>query len=187
MFATVQQVKTLDGSFRSTADDNELAEVVNGVNYKMEDYLDRHLIIDDYVDVFNVYPTMSATFKLKGYPVNSVAEVKLDGSILSSDMYLLNEAKGYLQLLYEPIVGLSKLEVSYNGGMAVDEATLRASYPSIVYATNMQVIFEFKRKGKLAHSSMTITKGGSEGLIEYKLLDEVKRAVRKYRRKTLVV
>lgn len=186
MFATLQAVKELDGSFRSVTQDNDLQVVVNGVNAKVEDFLDRHLIIDDYVDSFDVFPTSSVTYKLKGFPVSSVSSVTLDDNELSASEYRINYATGRVQLLVPIPVGVSQLSVSYTGGMASDVDALRTDNPSCVYNTCIQVLFEFKRKGKIAHSSISIKDGGDESLLKYGLLTEVRRALSKYRRKRLV-
>lgn len=184
MFATVNQVKIIDGSIRVADNDVSLSAIVDGVNAKVADYLDRHLLIDDYTDIFNVYPTRTATYKLKGYPVVSVASVMLDNEELSVDLYRVNNRMGTVELLVPAPYGVSQVTIEYTGGMAVDETALRALYPAIVYETCLQALFEFKRNQKIAHSEIAIKEGGSETLIKRGLTAEFKRAVRKYRRFT---
>lgn len=186
MFATVSSVKVLDGGFKQNTNDGVLQVVVDGVNAKIEDLLDRKLIVADYTDTFNIYPTATYVYELAGFPVASVSEVRVDGSVLDSTYYSVNLTTGQIQLKIDQPRGIAFLEVDYNGGMAVDETALRATYPAIVYAANMQALFEFKRRDKIANGSMSIQGGGSETWLENKIQPEVMRVIRKYRRRRLV-
>lgn len=186
MFATVNNVKKLNGSFQTSQNDQALGEVVNGVNAKILSYLDRELIIGDYTDTYDVLPTKTVTYTLRAYPVISVTEVRLDGEVIPDDYYTINKKTGRIQMKFEQALGVGILEVDYNGGLAVDEASVRAALPDASYSANMQVIFEFQRKDGLVSNSKQISGGGSETYQKYGILPEVMRALRKYRRYRLV-
>jgi hypothetical protein len=186
MFSSLESVKKLDGTFGQNQRDADLQLTIDGVNAKIEDFLDRHLLIDEYIDVFDVYPTDSITYKLKGFPVSSIEHVKINDKELPETAYRINLKTGRLQIIRVIPPSVSTLEVSYTGGMAEDVEELRSKYKACVNACDMQCMFEFKRKAKLSVSSLAIKEGGTENMIPYSLLPEVKRALRIYRRKSLV-
>jgi hypothetical protein len=182
-FADVQSLKELDGSFTNVKDDKELQAVVNGVNQKVIEFLDREPLVKSNTDIFDIYPTSSLVYLLRGYPVSSLTSVTLDDVELTSDQYRLNSRSGRLELVDVVIPkGLAILTVIYEGGMSDTVENLRTAFPSIAYEANMQCLFEFRRKQHLAHKIVSIKDGGSETLLPREFTKETKRVLRKYRR-----
>lgn len=186
MFTTIELVKDLDGGFKTDKSDKTLQLIVDGVNSKIIDLLSRHLIVGDYTDNFDIQPTTSITYSLKGYPVESVSEVRVDGEVLSDNYYRVNLKTGTLQMLIEPPFGVSMLEVDYRGGMAANETELRENFNTIVYEATLQALFEFKRREKLTSSSISMEKGASQSFIPFEIRKEARRAIRPYRRRSLI-
>jgi hypothetical protein len=191
MFATLENVKRLEGSLNNTSFDAQLEAIIVGVNKKIEMLLNRFVLIDDYTEIFDILPTKASTYKLKGYPLNSVSTVTLDDKeLIANKDYTVSLGTGRVQLLRSLLLTapeeLSTLTIVYNGGMATTEQVLREQYADLAYSACVQVIFEFKRKDKIAHESIAIRDGGAERLTKYGLLPEVNRTIRMYQNRTMI-
>lgn len=109
-------------------------------------------------------------------------EVLNNGLVVDPDLLEIDEDTGHIlpRLLDE--AGLGKTTVTYWGGMAKDTADFIAKYPDIAYEVALQTIFEYKRKKMMTQVSVGAGGNSAETYIPFTLREELKRALRPYRR-----
>ena len=174
-------------------DDANLSMWMTGLQDRFEDYCHRKFLRStSEVEIFDGDTT---SLFLRRYPVETIATVHIDvdqdwdaDSLLTSDDYLLNAARG--ALLYGRGTcpwpeGNQHIRVAYTGGyVAAGQAVgdgQTAMPDSLRRAFVMQMGFEWRNRTNLGKQSAS-AQGYSINLAPAKFLDEVVASLQKHRR-----
>lgn len=133
--------------------------------------------------------TGTLSLRLKGAPVESIDEVKLFDTVLTTDDYALDNDLGLIQLatpVYRDSTPyLNKISVTYTGGMADDTADFISKYPDIEMIVLMQISFELKRSKTI--DSKSVANGVTTSQMNpYGFLDETMTVLNRYRAEYVV-
>lgn len=140
--------------------DELLAMLITQASAQVEAYLNRDLLAATKTEYLNMEGPEQRSLWLSHPPVSSVTSLAFDPSsqwdgsesTYDADDYILNPATGEMRLRFEPAVypndpasGFRSFRVVYEGGLAADTDALVAAYPSIAYATDLQVAALYHR------------------------------------------
>lgn len=173
---TLARVKARLGktSSEDTADDAQLAMLIQGVSRRIERHLDRELERVARTEYLSVRQWRTQ-YALRAYPVASVASVYFDpesvfgaDTLLTSTDYVIDDEVGAIVLRSTPLADAPRaLKVVYTGGIADDVDALVADdeWRDLVLAADREVVAEFKRIGSELVQSTT-HQGGTVSYVE---------------------
>lgn len=175
---------------RAATDDEALiGDLIAELSADVLAYLNRHTEAVSRTELYTLEYDQR-NFRLRGFPVTSVAAVSMStdidfvaGEILAADAYQVDLATGRIHLTgiaapYEP----TYIQVQYTGGMAADTASFRTAFPDIAGAVDAQVIELLKRSDSPGVTETRLRDGGVsyEGAVN--LLPLLKRRLDQHRR-----
>ena len=167
--------------------EDQLNALITGVSKEVETYLQRHVEIDDYTEIFDIKSVTDNLFQVKGFPINSVSEALNNGTDITENIGIKTRGKlGWFRVKQLLECDYEALEITYNGGMAVDTADFIAKFPDIEKAVIDQVIFEQQRSRNLSVKNQSFSSTDKE-YIAMKLLPNVKKIIRFYRKQNYIV
>ena len=158
---TKERVRTLLRMQDDYTDQDTLLEMlITQASAQVEAYLNRDFLAETKTEYLNMEGPEQRSLWLSHPPVSSVTSLAYDPSAqwdgsestYDADDYLLPPATGEMRLRFEPTVyvndpasGFRAYRVIYAGGLAADADALVAAYPSIAYATDLQVAALYHR------------------------------------------
>lgn len=150
---TAAKVKLMLGGLSGTSQDALIADLVAEVSQEAEEYLRRHTLSAQRVEVYEL-PANKRYLSLNGFPISGNRSVGVqyattrdftDVDSLDSSSYQLLIAEGQLDFdaLYHPDDGFA--QVNYVGGMAADTAGFMSAYPRIAGAVAREIVNRLNR------------------------------------------
>jgi len=190
--ATLADMKEELG-IKDSQDDNLLTNLLEGLQGRIDDFLERTLLRGE-----NVSETLDGgvlSLALRRYPLETVSQIFIDeyqvfgtDTLLDTDDYRINYSRGrivYQSGSSEWPEGFQNIKVVYTGGyVAIEEDAQegQAALPeSIKRAFKMQASFEWRNRRNMGQQSVS-GNGVNIQLAPAKLLPEVQDALWSYKR-----
>lgn len=163
----LERLKTYLG-ITTTEDDDILTDCLNSAWSYMERYTGRQLGNGNYTEVKFYDGNQRHIVVLDNPPILSVAELKINDFVLSSDDYTIDKNSGLIYL--NVAVEMKKSEVSYNGGYYALSSQNDPKIPLDLYMAGIKLaaIEYLKARGRLGVRSI---QGAGENLTVYEELD----------------
>ena len=168
-FETIKNLLGLSSSSETAYPD--LAIIIESVNLGIEDELGRLLDRKERTETLMVGVTPTRFVDLLGLPIVSIAEVTVDGEVLSSDAYAATPAGIRLATAVKEV----DVVVTYTGGILTS-----AIPPALQRAAMLQVAYEYQNKENIGASSIS-TEGGSVQIPALQLLPIVVKLISGYK------
>jgi hypothetical protein len=180
--ALLSDVKTLLQINQSdSSTDAILSLLISAVSTQIESYCARSFGVADYIE--NIPPSNSQQLQLQNWPINTVAYVKDQGSILTpgadysvypqfSKCGQIYRPQGWYGLMavrgltYDPYASLITLEVSYNAGYLLPGATpITGVLPlpndlQLCCQIMVAKVYELSNNGNLGENLASVKEGG---------------------------
>lgn len=184
---TKARVKTLL-NITNTEHDDLLDLMVTAVSKRIENFIDRPLMLEARTEEYHVQPRAGTLF-LRAAPVSSIATVISDslwdfanGTTVSSDLYHVDSESGRLYMQFDLQPGHNAVQVVYTAGFATSTANLITDYPDIAMAADLQVVSQFRRRQAPQGSKRTSRGGSVEQESPLQFIPEVVETLAPYRR-----
>lgn len=191
---TLAAVRAWKGlAFPGGASDDWINGAIQALSKRLEASLNRALLQEAQVEIFDVEHAGQTVFTLRGYPVDEeeTFSVRLDtmrvweeAHELTTGFYTLDATEGILIVDGVVLPRCARaLRVAYTGGMAVDSTAFCEAYPDIEEAANIQINFWWEQRTKLGQRSIV---GVDQSVVvnePLNYLPVLDRVVQNYRRK----
>lgn len=148
-----------------------LGRIISDVSARFERHLGRGSYQTRRTEYFDV-DRGQQIFALYAFPNITISTITNDSARewstgdLSSDSYAVDDENGLIQVDRTWLAGGPQvLRVIYTGGLATGTTGLIADYPDLAHACDLQVMYQFRRRNDLAHTSVSMG-GTSVGYVD---------------------
>ena len=155
---TKARIKNIEPAYTDGTKDALLDQFIEAISFRVERFLDRSILIDDFTEIINLTVSSCAVYWLKNFPVTAISKVDNDDFLIPlEDVSFLDNKLGRIGINDNILFGgFGRLKIDYTGGMATDTADFIAKFPDIAHEMDLQVIFEIGKSRNLVDKQIGI-------------------------------